>query len=184
MEIVIADKASDMEEAGTVLGRAFAEDPVISWLLPGGVGRERMFAALGRYMHDVVEVAREGAAIVGVAIWDPPGFVPDLEAGGPELLAAMGDQVAKGMQLDETFGAHRPAEPHWYLAQIGTHPRGAGVGGTLLRSGLARTAGLPVYLEASAAGNVPIYERFGFRVTSEIRLPDGPSVWGMLRPAL
>ncbi|MFI9553319.1 GNAT family N-acetyltransferase [Nonomuraea endophytica] len=187
MEIVTADKANDLEEIGEVLGRAFADDPVMEWMMPVVASRPRMFAALGRYMHDVVEVARDGSgAVVGAALWDPPGFEADLETGGPALLEVMGDRVTYGMRLEEVFAEHRPKEPHWYLAQIGTDPalQGTGVGGALLRSGLARCAGLPVYLESSKETNIPIYERFGFAVTSEIKLPDGPAVWGMLRPAV
>ena len=41
---------------------------------------------------------------------------------------------------------------------------------------------VPVYLEASAARNVPLYERHGFRLTGEpVTLPDGPTVWPMWR---
>ncbi|MFI6298724.1 GNAT family N-acetyltransferase [Nonomuraea sp. NPDC050790] len=187
MEIVGAGRADGMEEVGELLGRAFAGDPVIEWMLPEAAARPGMFAALAHYMHDVVDVARdEGGAVVGAALWDPPGFAPDLAEGGPALLAAMGDRVAYGMLLDETFARHRPREPHWYLAQIGTDPavQGTGVGAALLRKGLARCAGLPVYLESSKESNIPVYEHFGFRVTTEIKLPDGPAVWGMLRPAV
>ncbi|MFI6392202.1 GNAT family N-acetyltransferase [Nonomuraea sp. NPDC050547] len=187
MEIVTAEKASGLEEIGEVLGRAFADDPVMEWMMPRAADRPRMFVALARYMHDVVEVARDGSgAVTGAALWDPPGFTPDLETGGSALLEVMGDRVVYGMRLEEAFAGHRPKEPHWYLAQIGTDPavQGTGVGGALLRSGLARCAGLPVYLESSKEANIPIYERFGFAVTEEIKLPDGPAVWGMLRPAV
>ena len=36
----------------------------------------------------------------------------------------------------------------------------------------------PAYLESIHPDNVPYYERFGFQVTGEIKLPDGgPSLW-------
>jgi hypothetical protein len=31
--------------------------------------------------------------------------------------------------------------------------------------------------------NIPIYQSFGFEVTGEIRLPDGPTLWPMWRKA-
>ena len=42
--------------------------------------------------------------------------------------------------------------------------------------------GVPAYLESSKEKNVPYYERHGFRVTGELRLPkDGPPLWAMWR---
>jgi hypothetical protein len=31
--------------------------------------------------------------------------------------------------------------------------------------------------------NIPIYASFGFEVTGEIKLPDGPTLWPMWRQA-
>ena len=41
--------------------------------------------------------------------------------------------------------------------------------------------GRAVYLETSTASNLPFYERFGFGVTGERRVPDGHGYWGMAR---
>jgi hypothetical protein len=41
--------------------------------------------------------------------------------------------------------------------------------------------GMPAYLEASSPENVPFYGRHGFDVMEEIRLKNGPPVWGMWR---
>src|SRR5437868_3620424 len=43
-------------------------------------------------------------------------------------------------------------------------------------------AGMPAYLEASNPANVPLYERYGFRVAGAFDLPDsGPRVHTMWR---
>jgi hypothetical protein len=41
--------------------------------------------------------------------------------------------------------------------------------------------GAPAYLESSNADNIPYYNRYGFDVTGEIVIPDGPSLWPMWR---
>ena len=58
-----------------------------------------------------------------------------------------------------------------------------GYGNALMRSRLDRCDAeyAPAYLESSNPDNVPYYERFGFEVTGEIRLPDGPSLVPMWR---
>ncbi|MFG1957934.1 GNAT family N-acetyltransferase [Nonomuraea sp. NPDC049028] len=185
MDLALVADPAVIELAGEVLARAFHDDPVVRWLLPDDPGTALMFTTLARYSHAITEAAYDAeGAMAGAALWDPPGHQPD-EAGLPGFVEAMGERVSHGMVLEETFAAHRPAEPHWYLAQIGTLPevRGRGVGGALLRTGLARCTGLPVYLECSKESNVSLYEKYGFHVTEEFRLPDGPLVWGMWRAA-
>ncbi|MEJ0040842.1 MAG: hypothetical protein WDM81_00820 [Rhizomicrobium sp.] len=47
------------------------------------------------------------------------------------------------------------------------------------RLAVADAAGLPCYLESSKDTNIPIYRSFGFEVTGEIKIPDGPTIWPM-----
>jgi GNAT superfamily N-acetyltransferase len=178
--------ANDLTTAGDVLARAFHDDPVIGWLLPGGAGAAGLFTTLARHVHAITEVAYDDqGAMAGAALWDPPGHRPDDEAAIPGFVESMGDRLSYGLLLDEAFAKHRPAQPYWYLAQIGTLPeaRGTGAGGALLRSGLDRCAGLPVHLESSKESNIPLYEKYGFAVTGRFELPDGPPLWSMWRPA-
>src|SRR5580658_4404794 len=76
---VTVRKASrdDVRPLGAVLAHAFADDPVIRWLLPGGGARTRrlpaMFAMELRYLYlpnDEVYTTRD---LAGGAMWAPPG---------------------------------------------------------------------------------------------------------------
>ena len=104
----------------------------------------------------------------------------------PALVRALGNRVAMGQQVALLMKEHHPEEPHWYLAIIGSDPtvRGTGLGQALMRSRLDRCDAeyAPAYLESSNPDNIPYYERFGFEVNGELRLPDGgPSLWPMWR---
>lgn len=191
MELRAADRQRDAELIGEVLAKAFADDPVVLWLIPDGQGVARMFSTLAAHVHAQPTLAFQEGRAVACALWDPPGHQPtdeDQLAAVNGFVESMGDRIGHGMTLEETFAKHRPTEPHWYLAQVGTDPaaQGLGFGGALLKAGLAAvdTDGLPTYLESSKESNVPLYEKYGFAVTSEITLPDGPTVYGMWRPGL
>ncbi len=79
-----------------------------------------------------------------------------------------------------------PHAPHWYLLGLGVDPdlQGKGIGTQLMAPVLERCdrEGTPAYLESSKERNVPLYERNGFRVTEEFRVPNGgPPIWMMWR---
>jgi len=40
---------------------------------------------------------------------------------------------------------------------------------------------LPVFLETGAQGNVRFYASFGFEQIAEDAVPNGPTVWGLVR---
>jgi GNAT superfamily N-acetyltransferase len=193
---------ADIGALSVALGRAFFDDPVMRWMLPDADLRRRklhrLFAALTRYHHLArggVEVAPNGDGIGGAALWDPPGQwqtsrIDELRA-MPGLLLAFGASLRRGLEVEELMKEAHPEEPHWYLAVIGSDPtvRGKGFGQALMRSRLDRCDDehAPAYLESSNPDNVPYYERFGFEVTGEIKLPardgnPGPSLVPMWRP--
>lgn len=96
--------------------------------------------------------------------------------------------VKRGGVIERVFAEHRPKQAHYYLHMLGarSNQQGKGVGSALLREGLKRVDqhGMPAYLESSNEKNLPLYERFGFRITSEQTLgSDGPRVWFMWREA-
>ena len=108
------------------------------------------------------------------------------DATAPALAALTSD---RGQRYERFWGwvaGMLPPEPHWLLDQVAVEPaaQGRGIGGAMLRFAIERAErhGLPLCLETGVPGNVPLYERFGFRVTRGADGPDGgPHIWFMRR---
>lgn len=186
-----------MKRLAAVLGLAFHNDPVMSWILADETrrakGLPRLFAAITRH-HFLAgggaEVAVRDGEIGAAALWDGPGRwkqTPREELRMlPTMVLAFGRDLRRGQQVVELMKQHHPEEPHWYLAVIGSDPtvRGGGFGHALMQARLDRVDAehAPAYLESSNPDNVPYYMRFGFEVTGEIVLPDsGPVMTAMWR---
>ena len=101
------------------------------------------------------------------------------------MLFVLRRRSLRGLRAASAVEAQHFAQPHWYLAVLGTAPehQGRGVSAAVMDPILRRcdAAGVPAYLESSNVVNIPLYERRGFRVTGEIVLPGGPTIWPMLR---
>ncbi len=187
-------RIADLRAVSLVLARAFRDDPVHRWILPGefdwALASDGFFAMVMRDMlrHERVFTteAREGAAF-WVPPYPQPAALRERLAMAARWYAAIGRRAGEvSAQLARIERAH-PREPHWYLAVLGTDPRhqGRGVGSALLAPTLARCDAdrVPAYLESSKRGNVPFYERHGFRVQGELAIERGPVIWRMLREA-
>jgi predicted N-acetyltransferase YhbS len=191
--VVRESSAADHRELAASLARAFDDDPVAQWLLPGAGYRQR---ALRRYFleqlrqkqrYDSVWISSD---LKGAAIWAPPG----------KGIMSLRDSLSLGARSFELRAAHRaplgaigmtlverkhPHEPHFYLAALGVDPsaQGHGLGSELLRPilGLCDTDGVGAYLESSKPENIDFYARHGFRVTNDHKLPLGPTIHLMWR---
>ena len=190
-------RKADIPALARVLGRAFQDDPVMSWVQPDAERRTAalpgLFGALTRH-HFLAgrgtEVAVSDDGIAAAALWDPPGrwmqSSREQLAMLPGVLRAFRGRLAAGRTVTDLMKANHPEEPHWYLGIIGSDPtsRGAGFGHALMKSRLDRCDAefAPAYLESSNPDNIPYYQRFGFEITGEIVLPEGgPSLWPMWR---
>jgi GNAT superfamily N-acetyltransferase len=185
----------DLDAVGAALGRAFADDPVFTYLSPWLEVEERarklapFFRVEARQRARAAGVWTSGAG-EGAAIWAPPDrwrtSVRDGLGLAWTILRAAGPRGVRSLPVLQRIEKEHPTEPHWYLATLGTDPahQGKGIGGALLEPVLARCdrEGLPAYLESSKLANVPFYERFGWQVTSELVLPKGgPTLYLMWR---
>ncbi|TDC40710.1 GNAT family N-acetyltransferase [Micromonospora sp. 15K316] len=153
--------------------------------------RDLLSAAVHAGQVIVAECA--DGTLAGVSLWLRPaddGKRPGLSTRPPAAAAVVDGLVAHRLALvADLVAAHRPAEPHLYLASIGVRGelRGRGVGGVLLAEGLrlADAERLPIHLEASTERSRLLYLRHGFRDRGRpLPLPDGgPVLRPMRRPA-
>lgn len=187
LEVAVAE-SDDRDRVASLLTQAFADDPVVRWIL-GERRRDRaMFETLLDHAHQagVWDVAVRDGVPVGAAVWDRPGDQAPVSAqlrAVVSFLRILGTGIGRGLAVDLACEKRRPDHPHWYLAYLGAAVQGVGVGSAMLRAALDRIDG-PAYLESSNEINIPLYERFGFEVTGEIVLPyGGPTMWTMYRRA-
>jgi ribosomal protein S18 acetylase RimI-like enzyme len=189
---------ADRDAVVRALSAAFYDDPLMRWVFPRD---SRRLAALRR-IHQMETDAFMDAGLVflsanqqAAATWLPPGAK---ESVGPLTVlrnlptwAAASNPVRafhalRALAMTE---AKRPQQPHYYLGSVGAHPdfQGQGLGSALLDEMMPRIdeEGVPSYLLSSNARNLPLYQRYGYRILEELQIPhDGPVVWPMLRDAV
>ena len=184
----------DSKLVGRLIGEAFADDPISLWILQKPKLITKVMTRLAAHVYVPDGFAEYLDNQLGATMWMPPGSRGGLK-GVQGLLAAF-DMVVNGVPgalgRGQAFGSvmHKatPREPHFYLFTIGVVPegQGKGLGGALLRSGLAQAdrAGMPTYLESSKEENIPIYQRYGFELRDVPEgLPEGcPPIYPMWRP--
>ena len=181
----------DAAAAIGVVTLAFSADPVARWVYPSAEQYLRHFPEFIRAFAG--KSFEKGTAFLapdsaGAALWLPPETEP--EEG--RLLDLFWSSTSEKVQKDlfpvfEQMGAFHPKQPHWYLPMIGVEPtrQGSGVGSALMQHALANCDAyrLPAYLESSNPRNIPLYERFGFKVIGTIQVGAAPPLYPMYRTA-
>lgn len=164
--------------------RSFWDDPVMRWLFP----EDAQFRD-GNVMTDFLRrlVAHDRSLVtpdvVAFTLWVPPGR-PEVDLEPTSFDVPPDDLIAKFMALRTALADNTPAEHHWYLQMVGTHPdwQRRGLASLLINEGLAwaRLDGVGAYLETETAENVAYYRHLGFEVRSEWDVAEGgPHMWGM-----
>jgi GNAT superfamily N-acetyltransferase len=188
-------RSADASAVVGTLAAAFAGDPVWgTWACgdaPDRVGLLEVFwkpwvdAGL---KYDGFRMAPDASVVSG---WVPPGVheTDDEDEAAIEAvtLRLFAERAALLLEAYGLFEANRPAEPHWYLSLLATHPahRGQGLGMRMVADLLEPidAAHQPTYLESTNPANDARYESVGFLRHGSFTLPEGPTVTTMWRPA-
>ena len=186
---------ADTNRLAISMAGAFADDPVLNWVIRQGEKNPEKMERLFQTCISVLCLPHEHVFTTddrtGGALWYPPGaaaigylqqisLMPAMirVAGWTGLL-----HLASVMNHMERW---HPRERHYYLQFLGVIPeqQGAGKGHALLRPVLdiCNREKCGAYLENSKETNIPFYERLGFVVTRQVFLEkDAPPLWLMWR---
>ena len=192
---------SKRQQAAAMLTRAFHDDPLYRAVLPEEDKRRKLlfwlhdkmlrYCSLYGTMHSL-------PSLEGAACWLPPGQT-ELTIGrilrsgliGMPLRMGPAAYLRLGAYVDCSSELRRQNSPdaYWYLWVLGVDPthQGKGVGGRLIRPALeqADASGKVCYLETEAERNLAFYERHGFRVVAEARVPRlDLRTWSLVREPL
>lgn len=194
----------DVPAGASVLGHAFRDDPMVTWMVHGSThlehhGEPHPWDVVAGFFRPSLDIGRgRGHSYVvegedgprGVAVWAPPGTTVFDDTSVLSLVDAMNqhlsnDALGRLSMLGELCRAHHPHDhPHFYLFLVGVSPAGEGWGAPLLAPVLQRcdADGLGAYLESSNARNHGFYQRHGFEPIWQGRPDDdGPTMTGMWR---
>jgi len=190
-----------IESAGQVLADAFADYPVMGHLI-GNAGPAFAVRVAALLEYFVAARTLRGGLVLGVESDHGPVAAVALVTTGSEtapsaaLLArrealwrALGtDALARYQQCGDVWRKFAIDRPHYHLNLIGVRraEAGRGLGRRLLEEIHRRSAADPqsegVTLTTEDPANVPLYQRFGYRVIGEETLAPGIRTWGFFRP--
>ena len=185
----------DRSAIAATLAHAFVDDPAMRFIFPDPADRARRLPRLFALLFDTDGPAGMRLAtgdIEAATLWRAPGKaetgVWEMIRHAPGMLHALGGAVGRALRVANAIDAHHPKSDFWYLHIAGCDPahQGRGIGGAIVRDGLARVAGagLPCYLETPLEKNISFYRGLGFELTETWDVPGGgPRFWSMMRPA-
>jgi ribosomal protein S18 acetylase RimI-like enzyme len=182
-------KASEETSTIAVIRLAFSADPATRWTWPDPNQYLTHFPSFVKVLGGKA-FGHESAYLIdgyaGAALWLPPEVHPDDDALISLLQSTGSAQVQKdGAAVFEQMASYHPSEPHWYLPFIGVDPfhQGKGYGAALMQHALIpcdRDHTL-AYLDSSNPKNIPLYERYGFKLLGTIQVGSSPPIFPMLR---
>jgi ribosomal protein S18 acetylase RimI-like enzyme len=182
-----------------MMARAFQDDPGSVYFFPDVSERKNklpyIFQLMIRYGLLYGEAYATSPNLEGAAVWLPSEKVPrtlwgNIRSGSLSRLFKVGRKTAaKEKTLGEYVSSirerHAPST-YWYLLLLGVDPvsQGKGYASILLRAMFARIdqERLPCYLETLTEKDVSIYQRHGFKVVEEGKVPGSEvTIRAMLR---
>ncbi len=193
---IIKANLDDVNIIADVLGEAFYNEPIFVHIAGRADFARDFFESEFRNIYALLDcsfyIIDENDQVMGCTLWAKPG---QTLSSSPLALLRVAETVLDGAGIDsfkrfvelaEFLERNHPREPHYYLRAIGVKNsfRGKGVGSSLLAHVLdmADNEQVPAYLENSNELNLPLYQKYGFKVIEKKNTPNGgPPLWFMHR---
>ena len=183
---------SELDLIAEHLGRTFAADPSLGWVVRNSRDPEGLIAAfysivtaeLTAIGH--IDTAWDGDEYLGSAIWMPPGakLPRSVLSKAIRLVPRVGRAWLSLIRYLQAASTVKLPFPAWYLSVIAVEEsaRGRGVGSALLDAGLSRIGGEAARLEATSERAAKLYESRGFIRLGELTTPVPAPEINMWRP--
>jgi hypothetical protein len=192
-------QTSQTDFLGTLLSRAFHNEPTATYILPDEAARRAVlswfFSSVAIPVTQICGEIYTTAAFDGVSLWiRPECFLTFAQTVRTKV------QVMRGPNLEPssfrlwtnlTANMERVRQqlakvPHWYLLAISVQASKAvrDINGALVEPVLSRSDRdrLPCYVETFDEALLPFYKEYGFQIAGAGQAPrGGPSFWAMIR---
>lgn len=189
---------SQVEHGASLLANVFQKDPMMRFLVADStrmLDRPLPFYRANIRMGFLYGEVHMLPSLDGIAIWVKPGktdftFGQFLRSGLLTATFSMGLTSLKRLMGSATFFEEMKkraiSRPHWLLLFLGVDPeqQGRGLGGKLIQPMLDRAdgEGVPCFLDSTNQRNLTFYQRHGFRIAAQGKVPNGgPETWAMVR---
>ncbi|HEY0678698.1 MAG TPA: GNAT family N-acetyltransferase [Chitinophagaceae bacterium] len=193
-ELIISRiKEDEIDATATLLANSMSTNPnhlaIFKSVEPGIIDMQRkMFLRGLSNVNNTTIVARLNDRIVGTMTYKTSKTcqlpVAELKKSMPDLIAAYGSYASSILRWRMNWATHDFSGPHIHLGPLAveTSLQGTGIGKSLLTHfcSYLDTTGQAAYLETDREQNIPLYEKFGFKVI-ETDLLFGNKNWFMLR---
>ncbi|MGW0215009.1 hypothetical protein ACWDXH_11500 [Micromonospora chokoriensis] len=159
------------------------------WLIPDAAHRLQVLTAVAEIwvehalffgdIHVTDDLTAATVSLHRLRPLPPPANYPS------RLADAAGPYLQRFRTLETVLETHRPADAHHHLAALATAPQdAAGLDEVMLAHYLTRIdrTDMPAWAEVTVRDR-DLFTRHGYRPQTPIRLPDGPTLLGMHRPA-
>jgi ribosomal protein S18 acetylase RimI-like enzyme len=184
-------------QAASVLGEAFADEPV-SMAVYRNFSHERRAKALtvdfsaelavALQKGHPIQISQDNEVIAVALIYQPGAYpLPRLDQWMFLIKSVLRNgwyDVRSWMKWQTTADKFHPPNAHYYLEYIGVDPvhQGQGLGSCLIRHMIAQAdaEGVSCYLENASPRNLPLYQKFGFKILNEQQII-GFTTWFMWR---
>ncbi|UPJ79762.1 GNAT family N-acetyltransferase [Bradyrhizobium sp. 183] len=180
----------DRSRVNAILATAFTTCPLLRWLYPAPWQYLQHFSGFIEYYCGDPYRDQSGAYI---SDGDKAALLWQTESehrGNTRLMSFLHESVpahrrSEAEKVFESFGKYHPPQPHWYVTMVGVDPvyQRSGLGSLVLKhlTDISDKAGGLVYLEATSAQAVRLYERLGWTLLGEVQIGTSPPFFPMSR---